>query len=304
MFVVRNYVTMGGTVVCALAIGYLMQNGSERPLSPASEKNQVASTGQASVLAGLEGVTLTSSSASGPADTVSQPAQPARLQPSKPASCSLTARAIPAPQAAARLIVKAPCASQEYVQILHSGLSFTTMTDAMGKLDLTVPALSEYAIFLISLEDETGTVATTHVPDLKNFDRVAIQWQGDTELQLHALEFGASYGEDGHVWASPDASGAGLVTHLGEPEVEMGRQVQIYSVPSKAGAATGDVTLSVEAEVTETNCGSDLNVQALEIRGDRRLRSRDLTVTMPSCDTSEDFLVLNNLFEDLTIAAR
>ncbi len=298
MFVVRNYVTMGGTVVCALAIGYLMQNGSARP-APAAQ--QVASTGQASVLAGLEDVALTSAKKTAPLDGATAPH---RLQPSKPLNCSVSARAMTAPEATARLTLKAPCHPEEYVQVLHSGLTFSAQTNAQGMLNLTVPALSEYAIFLFSLKDNKGTVATTHVPELKDFDRVALQWQGQTDLQLHALEFEASYGEEGHVWASPDASGTGSIVHLGQSELEAARQVQIYSFPTGSDSPTGDIALSVEAEVTQANCGSDLNVQALEIRSDGRLRSRDLILTLPNCSTGEDFLVLNNLFQDLTIAAK
>lgn len=306
MFVVRNYVTMGGTVVCALAIGYLMQSGSARPSDPDQAANQVAATGQASVLAGLEGIALTSSPASNPIDegSVSPDTTPQRAQPKPPANCALSARALAAPKGTARLIFRAPCHPQDRVEILHSGLTFTAITDARGALDLTVPALSEYAIFLMSLDDQRGTVATTHVPDLTEFDRVALQWQGETEVQLHALEFGASYGEQGHVWASPDASGAGSVVHLGQPDLADARQVQIYSYPSGSESPDGEIALSVEAEVTPANCGSDLNIQTLELRADRRLRSRDLTVTLPDCSGSDDFLVLNNLLQDLTIAAR
>jgi len=294
---------MGGTVACALAIGYLMQNGSADP-GPAPEK--VAATNQASVLAGLEAITLTSSPSSDAVDEppLSTTTPPRRAEPTPPANCALSARAMASANATARLLFRAPCHPHDRVEILHSGLTFTAVTDARGALDLTVPALSEYAIFLISLDDQKGTVATTHVQDITEFERVALQWQGKTEIQLHALEFGASYGEQGHVWASPDASGAGSVVHLGQPDLADARQVQIYSYPSGSESPDGEIALSVEAEVTPANCGSDLNIQTLELRADRRLRSRDLTVTLPDCSGSDDFLVLNNLLQDLTIAAR
>ena len=65
MFVVRNYVTMGGTVFCALAIGYLMQNGSAAQPDTGETRHAMAATsGEGAVIAGLQGIVLTSSSPS------------------------------------------------------------------------------------------------------------------------------------------------------------------------------------------------------------------------------------------------
>ncbi|MDA7963712.1 hypothetical protein [Ruegeria sp.] len=306
MFVVRNYVTMGGTVACALAIGYLMQYGpaSQRKAAPGSERVASAS-GHASVLAGIEDVVLTSSpnAETASAKVPNTSSTVSRIHPKVQPNCKLSARASALPGANAQLRIKAPCHETAQVEIHHSGLTFTALTNAQGALTLTIPALSEYAIFLISLQDQTGTVATTHIPDIAEFDRVALQWRGETDLQLHALEFGASYGEAGHVWASPDATGAGTIVHLGQVEANA-RNVQVYSYPKGTEPADGTIELSVEAEVTKTNCGQDLSVQALQLHGDDPLRSRDLTLTLPDCSRAGEFLVLNNLLEDLTIAAR
>ncbi|WP_109313770.1 hypothetical protein [Ruegeria sp. AU67] len=307
MFVIKNYVTTGGTVACALAIGYLMQNGSPAQSDGAQAPVTVAAANQSSVIAGLEGIVLTSSLPAADATTdikASRRAlQPARSTPSDQKSCTLSARAKSVPGAAARLTVKAPCHGNERIEIHHSGLTVTQRTDKNGALDLTIPALSEYAIFLISVDDQTGTVATTHIPDLANYNRIALQWQGETDLQIHALEFGASYGTAGHVSSNPDAKGAGKVVHLGQQAFGDAQNIEIYSFPAGETSQTGSIELTVEAEVTEANCGRDLAVQSLELRGDRRLRSRDLTLPMPDCTRAGDFLVLNNLLQDLTIAA-
>ncbi len=301
MFVVRNYVTMCGTVACALGIGYLMQYGAPAQPNGAQKSVAVASVAdQASVIARLERIVQTSS----PTETPSQPIQrPAPKAAQKPMNCSISARATAQLGANARLRIKAPCRSNERVEIHHSGLTLTQQTDEKGALDLTIPALSEYAIFLISFEDQTGTVATTHIMDIDQFDRVALQWQGQTDLQIHALEFGASYGEPGHISANNASQGAGSVVHLGSAGFYDAQNIQIYSFPAASSEESGSVALTVETEVTEANCGRDLSVQSLELRSDRRLRSRDLILTMPMCTEVGEFLVLNNLFQDLTIAA-
>jgi len=306
LFVIKNYVTTGGTVACALAIGYLMQNGT-----PAPDGVQAAETvaaDRATVIPGLEGIVLTSSPSAFATDANPASAQrtlrPSRSARSDQANCGLSARARPVSGAAARLTVKAPCHGDERIEIHHSGLTVTQRTDENGTLDLTIPALSEYAIFLISLDDQNGTVATTHIPDIADYNRVALQWQGETDLQIHALEFGAGYGDAGHVSADPATRGTGHVVHLGQSGLSDGRNIEIYSFPATQADQTGSIELTVEAEVTVENCGRDLSVQSLELRSDRKLRSRDLALSFPECSKAGEFLVLNNLFQDLTIAAK
>ena len=305
MFVIKNYVTTGGTVACALAIGYLMQNGNPALLKGTQGSERVATA--ASTIPGLESIVLTSST---PArDTENETAatqshvKASQSAPSDPGDCGIGARAYAVPGAAARLIVKAPCHGNERIEVHHSGLTVTQKTDPNGLLDLTIPALSEYAIFLISLGDQKGTVATTHIPDIGQYSRFALQWQGETDLQIHALEFGASYGDTGHVSATSDAQGTGNVVHLAQPTFSDSRNVEVYSFPAGQTLQSGSIEVTVEAEVTAENCGQDLNVQSLELSGNQELRSRELALSFPDCSRTGEFLVLNNLFQNLTIAA-
>ncbi|SMO70259.1 hypothetical protein [Ruegeria faecimaris] len=307
MFVIKNYVTTGGTVACALAIGYLMQNGT--PAQPRGERASVdvaSVTDQASIIPGLSEVVLTSSApvhgTSKETGSDNRFIESSRSEPVNPIDCTLSARATAVPGAAARLVVNAPCHSNESVEIHHSGLTVTQRTDAVGRMDMTIPALSEYAIFLISFEDQHGTVATTHIADIANYERIALQWQGETDLQIHALEFGASYGGNGHVSAETPTEGAGQVVRLGNTGTGDMKNIEIYSFPAGLSNQNGSIEITVETEVTSENCGRDLNIQSLELRDDR-LRSKDRTLSFPECSRTGEFLVLNNLFQDLTIAA-
>ncbi len=308
MFIIKNYVTTGGTVACALAIGYLMQNGTPvQPNGAQTAANATSITDHASIIVGLEDIVLTSSSSAPDATDSSHPQQrtlqPSRSAPSEPVNCGLSARARAVPGASAVLTIKAPCHANEPVDVLHSGLTVTQMTDENGAMELTIPALSEYAIFLISVDDQNGTVATTHIPDLTEYSRIALQWAGDTNLQIHALEFGASYGGKGHVFSDPGAQGAGSVVTLGSAGFDDAQNVEVYSFRYGQTDRTGSIALTVEAEVTDANCDRNLSVQSFELRADQRLRSRELTLNLPNCTQAGEFLVLNNLIEDLTIAA-
>ncbi|WP_246044030.1 hypothetical protein [Ruegeria sediminis] len=309
-----NILTIGGTLGCALGIGYLMQNGASGPASLDSASVDVASASlevtdvEVTVLTDLRDITLTSSLAPEPeqkgAIDVSKRIPPQLPGPADRANCRVSATATAAPMASADLSVSAPCHKNQRVTVHHSGLAFTETTDPEGRLDITIPALTESAVFVVALDDGNGAVAATRVQDLGAYDRIALQWAGDAGFQIHALEFGASYGEDGHVWADAGASGMGRVTHLGRNDVPASQVAEVYSFPSDKARKSGSVALTLEAEVTASNCGRDISAQSLELRGNSALRLRDLTLAMPDCGETGEFLVLNNLVQDLKIAAK
>lgn len=221
--------------------------------------------------------------------------------------CELSVRAQPAEMASVRLAIDAPCNCNERLTVHHTGMMFTDTTDAAGHLAVTVPALSEHAVFIVQLDSGKTGVATAEVPTLGDYDRVALQWRGDAGFQIHAREFGADYGSEGHIWpghpAASDARLSGTMTVLGEADTLNPNLVQIYTFPIRTAKQTGTVALSVEAEVTKANCGRDIAAQSLELRDGGRVRTQDLVLSMPDCSAKGDFLVLNNLVDDLKIAA-
>ncbi|AAV93387.2 hypothetical protein KQ247_08910 [Ruegeria pomeroyi] len=326
----RKILTAGGTVLCAALIGFLMQQNAAR------ETQQVAARKSF-----IQQSVLKPSGASDVDDfaqfelhaiklTSAQPAleQPRRLPepalegalplpardillpdaPSDPEEpqlgCAIIANAAPAPMASVALDVSAPCYGNQRVTVHHSGLIFTDTTDDAGTLSVTVPALSETAVFVVAFQNGRGAVAMSPVEGLDRIDRVVVQWSGAAGFQLHAREFGAGYGETGHVWSQSTDQGIGQVIRLGEPDTLEPQLAEIYSYPNGESDTAGTITLSIEAEVTATNCGRDISAQSLELRGAGSLTTHDLDMSMPDCSAAGDFLVLNNLVEDLKIAAR
>ncbi|MEX0366920.1 MAG: hypothetical protein AB3N22_12675 [Ruegeria sp.] len=309
MSLARRILMVGGTVSCALGTGYLMQYG----LSDTPSLDQTTASGQQAddeVMRELEGIVLTSATPQEAeqtlkADLLVQPEpEPVTPEPARAEDCAIKATAEPVPMASVALSVAAPCNVNERLTVHHSGLMFTDVTDAFGRLDITVPALSETAVFILAFENNKGTVARTEVADLDAYDRVALQWKGPAGFQMHALEFGAAYGQKGHVWAGTEAHGLGQVARLGTPAAPTSQLVEIYTFPSGQAAQSGTIALTIEAEVTADNCGRDINAQSFDLRDGGRLRSRDLVLSMPDCGATGDFLVLNNLVEDLKIAAK
>lgn len=334
MIEIRRLMLAGGTLICAFATGYIVQNtlaAASRPAAPA----QAMSAGVPEMRPGADGTLGLAGTASGPAQpTLPTAPQPARLpdepvtraafaenedesgpadmpaeEPAPQFECEfdLQARAIAA--AMVTLELSAPCMINERFTLHHNGMMFTGVTDAMGSSELVVPALARQAVFIVAFPNGDGAVADAEVTSLDYYDRVVLQWQGATGLQIHALEFGAAYGEGGHVWmdAAKDRATAavgegGFLTRHGAGELDGALMAEVYSFPTGLTAQAGDVRLSVEAEVTGANCGRDVEAQSIQIAAGEAPRVQDLTLAMPECNTTGDFLVLKNLLDDLKIA--
>jgi len=226
-------------------------------------------------------------------------------------SCEVSANARPIAAAMVNLTVSASCLPNERVTVHHAGLLFGQVTDDQGNLDITLPALTQEAVFIVAFSDGEGAVAQTPVEELADFDRVALQWKGDTGFQLHALEFGAEYDSEGHVWAGAPGEitaavtgDGGFISVLGDTSVPDALMAEVYTFPAGVSRNAGRIHLSVEAEVVENNCSLEIEAQTLQMNSGNDITTKDLTLSVPDCDASGNFLVLNNLFEDLKVASR
>lgn len=225
--------------------------------------------------------------------------------------CDVDMSADTLPMAMVALTLSAPCNPNAAVTIHHQGLIFSLLTDDAGALDVIVPAMAQDAFYISSFVGGEGAVASTQVPELAEFDRAALQWQGVNAVQLHAREFGADYGSEGHVWKAAarevdfaNTKEAGFLVSLGDARVDNPQMVEVYTFPSGMGKRDGTVALTVEAEVTAENCGRDIAAQSIQINPGLDASAIDLTMTMPDCDAIGEFLVLKNMFKDLTLAMK
>lgn len=319
------YATAAGTVACALAIGYVMQETGEMPgtkpapvLAPAPVEQATLAPQHGVIDLDLDGISLTSApNTPGLGDLLDPIVGLAAFNPDVPApdmpdletpqlGCEVSATAAPAPMASVALSIDAPCNRNQRVTIHHTGMMVTETTDEDGALSATFPALSPKAVFIVEFEDGMGTVVTADVPELKEFDRVVLQWQGDSGFQIHAREFGAAYGTPGHVWSgdTAQADAGGAVMQLGARDTLTPYLAEVYTYPTGSSQRDGSVALTVEAEVTQVNCGRDIAAQTIELRGGMSPQTQDLVLSMPDCAARGDFLVLNNLLDDLKIAAK
>lgn len=222
-------------------------------------------------------------------------------------NCDITVFASAMTMATVLLSIDAPCQPSTEVKVSHQGVSFDVMTDEDGLASADIPALSENAVFSMSFESGESAIAETRVTDFSDYDRAVLQWVGKKQIELHALEFGATYGEGGHIWRGDKGQFEGATTGVNGMLTELGQNqyhAEVYTFPSSMVVNAGDVILSIEAEVTLQNCGRELTAQTLQFGPNKSVIVEDLAMTMPDCNAIGEFIVLKNMLEDLTLAER
>ena len=213
--------------------------------------------------------------------------------------CPVTLDLMADPGAMIGLLLLAPCHPSERVVLRHAGLAVTVMTTATGSVFLTVPALQSDAVVDVRFADGTAVSGSLIVADLASIRRFGVQWQGDDAFQVYGIE-PAGIVSAANPGAMPSVDlplTNGYLTRLGDAAAPSPLLAEIYTYP---GAQTSDVV--IEAAVTQATCGREILGETLaSVAGS--VTVTDLTLTMPGCDAVGDFLVLNNLASDLTLAA-
>jgi len=209
------------------------------------------------------------------------------------------------------LSVNAPCHVNAAFIIHHQGMMFTATTDDAGLANLIVPALAEVAVLIAAFEDGNGAVATVALPDFSSFDRAVLQWQGNTDVMLSAYEGDANFGDDNHIhidnpgdMSRLESAEGGYLIRLGDETANNGLMAEVYTFPSGIVGTVADVVLVAEVQITDGNCGQELSAQSIQVSPTGKTSALDLTMVIPECDAIGDFLILQNMFEDLTLASR
>ncbi len=214
-------------------------------------------------------------------------------------ACPITLDVMADPGAMIGITLLAPCHPSERVVLRHAGLAITVATTATGSAFVTVPALETDALVVVRFDDGSEASASVTVPELATLRRFGVQWQNDDAFQVYGLEgmttISATNAGTGPADGLPLAGG--FLTRLGDASALTPLLAEIYTYP-----ATGMADVVVEAAVTAATCGREILGETLaSVAG--RVTVTDLSLVMPDCNAVGDFLVLNNLASDLTLAA-
>lgn len=324
--------TVLATAAVVLAAGVVMQIAQTASAGKSDEK-QVTSAYQASVTSVMVVNNAKSDSIFGMPDVVTTPlphkmnlqtvsavdsSYPERdvpamgtIQATPINNCPTSLTAISDVAALVDLEVVAPCHRNAFFVIHHMQMAFSGQTDADGNASMRAPALSSEASFSISFANvEVATTALT-VADVGLYDRAVLQWRGNDNLQLHALEFGAKIGDPGHIWSASTTSAElavkgqrGFILRLGATEADIPYLAEIYTFPSGLLNRDGAISLAVGAVVTQSNCGREVDAEAIQTNSGSMVVVRDLKIPMPGCDALGKSILLPNMFQDMTLAAR
>lgn len=233
------------------------------------------------------------------------------IQMTPSANCQTVLTASTGVAALVDLELSANCHPNTPFVMRHMGLAFSGKTDPEGKAQIRAPALSKDARFAVFFRNLEAASVTQDVPDAELYDRAILQWRGTDNLQLHALEFGARIGDQGHIWTastrSPEMAASesrGFMMRLGRTDVDLPYMAEIYTFPSGLSDRSGAISLHVGAFVTQRNCGRKVDAEAIQTNSGNLVVARGLRIPMPTCDALGRSVMMPNMFQDVTLAAR
>lgn len=183
----------------------------------------------------------------------------------------------PQPGAQTRIAVESPCRGGEDFSIRYAGMEFIRHFDASGRAELVLDCLggpNDMAMF--TFQRAAPVIRPFLCQDLGQVTKIAVVWQGAVNLDLHAFEYAAGFGEPGHVWAgapsSPaqaheaamkDRRGHGFMSMLDDGRGK-GSHVEAYTFIHVATQTSGLISTAIDYETRARprpdpeSCGSGI----------------------------------------------
>lgn len=318
------------TVACAFGIGFVMQYGqSPAETTVVAEEAEDLKAGRISRMAknargesvfGVPNIVTTPLDHAGNQRSVAQVdavypelavPQMGPILATPVAGCRATLSAVTTEAAMVTLFLSAPCEADEDFLLRHDALEFTARTDDEGKASVVVPALTSFARFTALFDNIEQASVELNVPDALMYDRAVMQWEGTYNLQLHALEKGAEIGDPGHVWSASIhtsshavAGEQGFVVRLGTPEADWPRMAEVYTYPAGRSRDDGQTVFQTSVAMTDTNCGREVDAKTIQTAMGGLLDIREIGAALPDCSSVGQVVVLQNTFNDITLASR
>ncbi|WP_316013704.1 hypothetical protein [Roseobacter sp. HKCCA0434] len=206
------------------------------------------------------------------------------------------------------LTLTSECRPNSIVTLRYSGLSFTDVTDEAGVLQVDVPAFDENTRISAEFLDGTEAEADITVRGIDRIARVGIAWEGEMDLDLHAFEFTAGEGTEGHIWQGNERSyresrrgGGGYMTRMGLPGA---RQVEVYTLPVSRRTQRGVVDTQVRFGADVTEC--DDRIEVLSIYNNQALRSdrRTISIDTAGCGANAQSVSFDSAVRSILVAER
>lgn len=247
-----------------------------------------------------------------PAVAASMPAAPRPLAGRTAAGppCTPVLDAEAGPGATVRLRLEAPCLAGRPATFRHGAVAATYLVSASGIAEAVFPAFATEAAYAAELADGRTLAARASVPGAAGYEHVATIWSRGAGLSVHAFEFGAPPGSDGHVRAaaprSPAAAEGGLggyLLALGTPGLSGGWRAEVYSFPAGSARRIGTVRIGLGIAGGGEACATPIEAEMLQLG--EGLPGAPVRVSLPASGcgaTAPSGGMLKNLARDLKIA--
>ncbi|MEM9428827.1 MAG: hypothetical protein AAGA32_04940 [Pseudomonadota bacterium] len=205
--------------------------------------------------------------------------------------------------------LESPCRPETTFVVSHAGLVFTERTDDGGGATFSVPALQASGEIRVEFGDGGIAEETVPVNGLEGLTRIAILWTADIDFDLHALEFGAREGGQGHIWSGQPGSygdarrsGAGYLVELG-PESGPGAKAEVYTLVENSRTPGGLIDLSLRLAAFGNDCEAQPVIRTLRVERGVAERDSDIQFALSGCGSPEEVFI-PNMIQDVRVDRR
>lgn len=172
-----------------------------------------------------------------------------------PVGCGpVEVRSIASAGAFSRISISSACRADAAFVIEHAGLAFGGRLNGSGDGEIAIPVMEETGAAAIRFEDGSGDTFSLNFNwrELELTLRVAVAWTDPVDLDLHAFEYAAPFGADGHVWEDQPSgfrrvrrSGGGYLANYPATS-EGGQSVEVYTFWANSRARRGVARIALD----------------------------------------------------------
>lgn len=118
------------------------------------------------------------------------------------ASCPATVESTAAAGGSSLVTVTSDCRAGDAFELEHGDLRFGATFDGAGIARVTLPVMDDKAgvVARFASGDTVAAELNVNWRELAKTQRIAVAWTDLVDLNLHAFEYAADFGEEGHVW--------------------------------------------------------------------------------------------------------
>lgn len=184
-----------------------------------------------------------------------QETEPARREGEVGAGCGpIETRSIAAAGAMSVVQVSSACRAGAGFEVEHAGLRFSGRFDAAGAGEVHVPVMDDTGAARVIASDG-GAAPVTLSFNWREAEltlRVAVAWTAPVNLDLHAFEYAAQFGADGHVWQEHPSgfrrvrrSGGGYLKNY-PATMAGGQSIEVYTFWANSRARRGVARIALD----------------------------------------------------------